>query len=305
MNPAAEAADGQKERTYMDVWLNGAWVPRDKAQVSAFDAGFQHGVGLFETMHARAGKVLRVIDHLARLRESARILRLTESLHIEPLAEVIQQCVERNKFPDARVRLTVSGGDLNLLQSSGARSSHDPTILVVAQPPTQYPPELFANGVTVRIADGRVNPLDPMAGHKTLSYWPRLSALQQAGAAGASEALWFSVTNHLACGCVSNVFLRTGDRLRTPYARGEELPGVLPAPVLPGITRKTIMAIAEQEDIEVTRAMLTVEDVFAADEIFLTNSSWGVLPVVAIGPSAVGSSTPGAMTRQLRAAWLV
>lgn len=287
----------------MEVWLNGTWLPRDQARVSIFDAGFQHGVGLFETMLARNGRVFRVRDHLERLRRSALELRLTESLHIEPLAEVVENVVERNAMREARVRLTLTGGDLNLLQSTGERAAHEPTILVVAQPPTRYPDELFAKGVRVMVADGRVNPLDRAEGHKTLSYWTRLAALQSAGAAGASEAVWFSVTNHLACGCVSNVFLLRDGTLLTPYARGEESRSALPAPVLPGITRATILELADELGIPCERTMLSIDDVFAADEIFLTNSSWGVLPVTAIEKTQIGTGTPGATAARLRSAW--
>jgi branched-chain amino acid aminotransferase len=287
----------------MDVWLNGAWLPRDEARISVFDAAFQHGVGLFETMLARNGRVFRVRDHLERLRRSATELRLTESLHIDPLAEAIQSVVDRSGLREARVRLTLTGGDLNLLASSGQRAVHEPTILIVAQPPTRYPDELFAKGVRVMVADGRVNPLDRAEGHKTLSYWTRLAALQSAGAAGASEAVWFSVTNHLACGCVSNIFLYRDGTLLTPYARGEEARSALPAPVLPGITRATILELADELGIPAERTMLSIDDVFAADEIFLTNSSWGVLPVIAIEKTQIGPGSPGTIAGRLRTAW--
>ncbi len=287
----------------MDVWLNGTWLPRDTAAMSVFDAGLQHGVGLFETMHARNGRVFRVRDHLERLRRSATELRLTESLRIDPLIEVIESAVERNGLRDARVRLTLTGGDLNLLHATGERPVQGPTILVVAQPPTRYPDELFVRGVRVMVADGRVNPLDRAEGHKTLSYWTRLAALQAAGAAGASEAVWFSVTNHLACGCVSNIFLFRDGTLLTPYARGEEARSALPAPVLPGITRAAILELAEASGVACERTMLSIDDVFAADEIFLTNSSWGVLPVVGIEKTQIGKGVPGPIASRLRAAW--
>lgn len=287
----------------MEVWLNGTWLPRDSAAISVFDAGLQHGVGLFETMHARNGRVFRVRDHLERLRRSATELRLTESLRIDPLIEVIESVVERNALREARVRLTLTGGDLNLLHATGERPEQGPTILVVAQPPTRYPDELFVRGVRVMVADGRVNPLDRAEGHKTLSYWTRLAALQAAGAAGASEAVWFSVTNHLACGCVSNIFLFRDGTLLTPYARGEEARSALPAPVLPGITRAAILELAEASGIPCERTMLSIDDVFAADEIFLTNSSWGVLPVVGIEKTQIGKGVPGPIASRLRTAW--
>ena len=286
----------------MYVWINGTWHHRDEASVSLFDAGFQHGVGLFETLHARHGRPFRPFQHVERLRESARVLGLTEQLRPGPLVDALQHVMHRNEILDARLRLTVTGGDLNWLQARG-QTQHEPTITVVAQPPTAYPAEMFENGVMVRVADARMNPLDPFAGHKTLSYWPRIRELQVASRMGAGESLWFSVTNHLACGSVSNVFLVWNDQLLTPFARGEEEENALAAPVLPGITRSAIIELAEAMDIPVVRRMITIEDVEAADELFLTNSSWGVLPVVALERIRIGEGRVGELTRRLRAQW--
>lgn len=287
-----------------DVWLNGSWVRRVDARVSAFDAGLQHGVGLFETMSARDGRVLRLREHLARLVASVAALRLSESLRAEPLAEAVEQTVERTGLSSARVRLTVTGGDLNLVLRDGSRPQHHPTILIVAQPPTPYPPALFENGIVISVAGFRSNPLDPMAGHKTLWYWPRLAALQQASAAGAGEALVLSVTNHLAGGCVSNLFLVKDGVVSTPIARGEEAPDALRSPVLPGITRQWVVDEFDRRAIPVERRMLSIDDLLSAEECFLTNSSWGVLPVVAVEGATIGSGRVGACTAELRAAWL-
>ena len=120
--------------------------------------------------------------------------------------------------------------------------------------------------------------------------------MQLAGARGASESLWFSVTNHLACGSVSNIFLVRDGVLLTPLAHGEEPEGP-PSPVLPGIVRRTVVEAAESLGLTVKKKeMLTIDDVHTADEIFLTNSGWNVLPVVQVEQHLV-SSGPGATTK--------
>lgn len=289
----------------MQVWLNGQFIERDQARISVFDAGFQHAVGLFETMLARHGEVFRAADHMHRLAASARELLLTERLRIEPLIEAMEATLARNQMSEARVRLTVTGGDLNMLQSTG-QSQVDPTILIVTQPPTVYPEHFFERGVIVLIANVRENPLHPMAGHKTLNYWPRIRELQLAAAKRAGEALWFSVSNHLCGGCVSNVILVKDDELLTPIARGEEPEGAgaLPSPVLPGVTRAAVLGLAEDLDVPVHRRMLDINDVLTADEVMLTNSSWGVLPVVGVEREKIGEGEVGPLTRQLRDAWV-
>lgn len=288
----------------LTTWVNGSFVEPSDASISIFDAGVQHAIGLFETMLARNGRVFRPLAHLNRLAGSASELLLTESLWTEPLAEAVQAAVDRSGFTDARVRLTLTGGDLSGLQSDG-RSRQDPTIAITVQPATQYPPPFFEQGILVTVADGRLNTLSAMAGHKTMNYWERIQTLQLAGSRGASESLWFSISNHLASGCVSNVFLVREGTLMTPIARGEEPEGAaLRAAVLPGVTRAAIIEIAESRGLDVERKMLSYDDVSRADEVFLTNSGWGVLPVVSVEAKPIAGGEVGPVTRALRESWI-
>jgi len=287
----------------MQIWLNGKFVERDAAVISAFDAGIQHGIGLFETCTAHNGRVFRAEAHARRLVGSARALLLSETLRPEPLAEALQRAVEHNAVDEARLRLTVTGGDLGLT-AAVQRRRIDPTILIDVQPPTAYPAEFFEAGVVVSITEGRLNPTSPMAGHKTLNYWPRIHALQQAARTKAAETLWFTVTNHLAGGSVSNVFLVIDGVLATPFARDEEPGDAVGPAVLPGITRGAILELSEEMGIETRRSTLDIDRLLSADEVFLTNSSWGVLPVVAVEKKKIGSGLVGEMTTRLRSAWL-
>ncbi len=307
------------------VFLNGRFVERDDMLVSAFDAGFQHGVGLFETMSGRLetsgdGKsrahVFGLMEHIDRLIASAAALGLSDSLKREPLAVAVEATVEKSGIERSRVRLTVTGGDLNLLgRSDGAtkrRSDkgkiHDPTLLIVAQRATEYPAELFERGGRVAIADTKANPLNPFEGHKTLNYWWRLRELQAAATKGLDESLVFQISNHLAGGCVSNAFVVKEGVLITPIVRGEEksVPGkaTLPSPVLPGITRRFVLEAAKEQGIEAVQQMISINDVLDADEVFLTNSSFGVLPVVAVEVTSIGEGKVGLIARAMRSAWL-
>lgn len=287
------------------VWINGQFVERAEARLSAFDAAVQHAVGLFETMLAVNGRVFRLFEHLDRLQRSARELGLTESLRLNPLGEAVQRVVEESALDRARVRLTVTGGDLNLL-ASGGPGPVDPTVMIAAQPATPYPAEMFERGVMAVIGALRLNPLDPTQGHKTLNYWARLRELQHAARAGAGEAILLQVTNHLGGGAVSNLFLIKDGAVLTPIARGEEdpAPTALRSPVLPGVTRRAVLDFAADMGLACEARMLTVDDLLGADEAFLTNSSWGVLPVVRIEAAPIGTGAPGPATRALRAKWL-
>ncbi len=303
----------------MDVWINGDFVPDGDACVSVFDAGIQHGIGLFETMAVRNDAVFRVDRHIERLINSAQTLHLTDRLHSEPLAEAVRHAVKHNGLSDARIRLTVTGGDLNALRSTGT-GPQDPTIIIVVQPPTPYPDTFFTEGVAAILAPGRLNPWQVTTGHKTIDYWPRISALQTAASLGAGEALWLTPEARVASGSVSNLFLVSDGVLITPPARGGQARGEVIPPVRPGVTREAVLEVAARLGIQSRETMPTIEDVCAADECFLTNSSWHILPMTGLGLTVqtsedsddepelrhhpIGSGTVGTTTADLRAALL-
>jgi branched-chain amino acid aminotransferase len=302
------------------VWINGRYLDRANAKVSAFDAGFQHAVGLFETMLATEGRVFRLERHLNRLARSAADLGLSDSIKTKPLAEIVEDVVRRSELAEgddrARIRLTLTAGDLNMLRmgppamsnggggSPGGTPPLDPTLMVVVTPATDYPEEMFTRGVGVMVPSARATRHDPGAGHKTINYWWRLQALRQAAAVGMGECLVLTDTNHLCGGAVSNVFLVKDGVLSTPIARGEESEGASNSPVLPGVTRGAIMELAEEAGLRVERRVLDINHVLGADEVFLTNSGWGVLPVVRVEGHVVGAGSPGQMTAKARSLWL-
>jgi branched-subunit amino acid aminotransferase/4-amino-4-deoxychorismate lyase len=192
---------------------------------------------------------------------------------------------------------------LSLLSGKPTPGSSPGTVLIQPGEPTEFDPRYFEDGITVLIAQPGANPFDAMAGHKTLAYWSRLRTLRQAASvrgAGAGEAIWLNVSNHLASGAISNLFLVKDGQLLTPIARGEESEKGLPAPVLPGITRAAVIELAEGLGVTVKRQMLSIDDLLDADEVFLTNSSWHILPVSRVEKSPIGQGKAGDLTRRLR-----
>jgi branched-chain amino acid aminotransferase len=286
----------------MDIFLNGQILPPDQARIAVDDAGFQHAIGLFETMTAQHGRVFRLKQHLERLCNSAMALGLSKDLNAEAIAEAVRITIEHNQIDRARIRLTVTPGSLSMLSGQPPRNPGVAgTILIQPTEPTEYDPRYFDEGITVLVAQPGANPFDALAGHKTLAYWSRLRTLRQAASVGAGEAIWLNVSNHLASGSISNVFLVKEGQLLTPIARGEEADNTLPAPVLPGITRAAVIELAEELGVTVKRQMLSIDDLLEADEVFLTNSSWQVLPVSKVEKSPIGACKAGDLTKRLRA----
>ena len=287
-----------------DVWLNGQFTDETEASVSIRDTGFLHAAGVFTTLRGANGKPVRIEAHLKRLRESCDALFVPLLPKDEILAEAATEVLERNALLDARMRITVTRGTTHQDPIHGLHA--EPTVLISATPFEPYPAEFYTAGMTVLALDRhKLNPYDPQAGHKTLDYFSRLTALREAARRGAAEALWFNVHNYLQCGCISNVFLVKDDVLMTPPTN-EELrdPNVeerTPYPksnVLPGVTRAAVLDAAKAAGINVLLRGLSINDVLAADEVLLTNSIMGVMPVGRVEQHSYDAA-PGAISKRL------
>ena len=271
------------------VYLNGEFLPADAARIRIDDGAWLHGAGLFETMRAENGRIFRLESHLQRLTNSAeRVLRPIEPGQL-PGVEVFRELLERNELTAARVRMTVSSGSMR--QDGDGADAGQLTVAITVSPLTAYPPAMYHTGVTVVVCGFRQSPADPIAGHKTTCYLPRLLALRSAQQAKCLEALWFTTAHQLAEGSISNVFIVSKGVLKTPP---------LETPVLPGITRGVILEIARRDRIDTEETALTVDDLLDADEVFLTNTMMQVMPVNCVERHTIGEGGFGKMSRTLR-----
>ncbi len=272
------------------VFLNDNLIDMGETRVSATDSGFLYGAGLFETMRSRNGMVFRLEDHLDRLSASARALSISYPYEKAYIRGAIDRLLQANQLAEARLRLTLTNGPL-----AQPEERRKPTLLITATAFRPYPPEYYETGVLVILCPFRQNATDPTCGHKTTCYYPRLLALNLAHQKRAAEALWFTTDNRLAEGCVSNIFLVKNSILYTPP---------LETPVLPGIARKTVRELAQQQSLDLVEKDLFIADVLEADEIFLTNVIMEVLPVVGVEQHTVGNGRVGPITRKLREGFL-
>lgn len=287
------------------LWLNGGFVEEGEARIRPRDAGLLHGAGVFTTMRARAGRVFRLEAHLRRLRGSCEALFVPLQYRDEQLADAVAGLLERTGLADARLRLTVTRGLATQDPLHGLRL--EPTALLTAAELEPYPAEFYERGMTVVVLDEqKLNPYDIQAGHKTLNYLSRLFALRQANQQGAGEALWFNVHNYLESGSISNVFVVKADRLLTPPTPQDLRDAAVAAGIayprsaaLGGITRQTVLDLAKVAGIESAPAALSIHQLLEADEVFLTNSVMGLMPVCRIERHAIGFDRPGPITLRL------
>jgi len=287
------------------AWINGSFVDEDQAAVSVRDTGLLHAAGIFTTMRAVGGRPFRLDLHLARLRRSSDALFIPIPYRDEQLEQAVIELLRRNSLADARLRLTVTRGRATDDPLHGMRL--DPTVLLTATAFEPYPQEYYRRGMTAVVLDEqKANPYDIQAGHKTLNYFSRLAALHSAARRGAGEALWFNVHNYLQSGSISNVFVVSAGRLITPPTpqemQDQAVASAIPYPksaVLPGITRQLIIDLARREGMDVVLGALNIHELLNADEVFITNSVMGVMPVCRIERRAIGQDRPGPVTIRL------
>ena len=287
------------------AWLNGAFLDEAAASVSIRDTGLLHGAGVFTTMRGYGGRVFRLDRHLRRLRDSCEALFIPLQYKDDVLADATAELMRRNELSDARLRFTVTRGAARQDPLHGLHLS--PNVILTAAPLEPYPAEYYQRGLTVVLLDEqKLNPYDPAAGHKTLNYFSRLAALREANRRGAGEALWFNVHNYLESGSITNVFVVTGGVVVTPPTPADfhdaAVASAAPYPrscTLPGVTRSVVLDLARGAGIEMRIGPVDVNGLLAADEVFLTNSVMGVMPVCRIERKPVGEDRPGPVTRRL------
>jgi len=201
----------------------------------------------------------------------------------------VMELLEANELRDARIRVTATVGSI---PRPGAETSQtgSPTRLITANAVQAYPSDLYQHGMRVCICPYKQNPSDPLAGHKTLAYLPRLMALRDAAEKKCHEALWFTSDHRLAEGSVCNVFLVRDGVIRTPPAA---------TPILPGTVRRAVIEIAAAGGMELSECGIDIDALLSADEVFLTGSVLEVMPATAIEKHQVGSGVPGAITRRV------
>lgn len=268
------------------AWLDGTLVPREEARISVDDLGFLYGAACFETMRAFEGVPFRLERHLDRLEAGLAALHVPAPPR-PALRAAIEAALSANALRDARIRLTVSAG-----RGAGRpdlRSPAAPTVLVVAEPAPADPPPARLAVASIRIDEAR-----PLAAAKTANYLPSLLALDEARTAGCDEALLLNRRDRVIEGATSNLFaVRDGRLLTPPLTDGP----------LPGVTREAVLECAARLDIPFDERSLTLDDLAAADELFLTNSVAGIRPVAAIAERWRGTAVPGPLTIALQAGY--
>lgn len=283
------------------VWVDGLVLPADGPHLSVFDRGFQLGDGIFETLRARAGHVTELAQHLARLHRSAAGLELPLPDDVdERLATGIAALLAAEGLDgpdgDASIRITVSRGSYRARGVLPAQERVAATLVVQAWPVVAAPASHLEHGLHLVASQVRRDPQNPLATLKTTSRAEYVYARLEARRAGADDALFLTVDDHLSELTSANVFL-----VRTAADGAPELATPsLDCAILPGTTRSWLLAWGSRVGLRPVEALLTTSDLAAASEAFLSSSVAGILPVTKFDGVLIGDGRPGAWTLRAR-----
>ena len=271
------------------VYLNGKFVELADAKVSILDRGFCYGDALFETMRVYSGKIFCLNLHLDRLERGAQSIFLNLPESRERLEKILYETFNRNQGADAVIRLTITRGEGILGKLWQADTT--PTLSVYVKPYNGPPDEWYQNGVPISLIPDSASRLGGLQEQiKSANYLSQVLARKQAEDQGSVDGIMISDKGEICDGTICNIFLVKQGGLITPAVNPY---------VLAGVTRRVVLDLAAQTGVACKEKTVVAEEVFQADEVFLTNTGWEILPVTRVNGESVGAGRPGPITQAL------
>ena len=277
------------------VFLDGQLLDKADAKISVYDHGLLYGDGVFEGIRVYGNKVFLFEEHLDRLWESARAIRLEIPMTREAMVEATNRTVMANNLPEGNgyIRLVVTRGSGAL--GLDPNKCSNPQVIIIVDTISLYPPKLYAEGMSIVTASTiRNHPQALSPRIKSLNYLNNIMAKLEGLDAGCQEALMLNHKGEVAECTGDNLFLVKDGVLKTPSAE---------AGTLDGITRRAVIRLAKTLSIPFWEGPLTRHDIYVADECFLTGTAAEVIPVTSLDKRKIGSGEPGPITKQLLAAF--
>lgn len=270
------------------ICINGEFVPDNEAKIPVWDHGYLYGDGLFETMRAYEGKVFALEDHLARLREGAKILRLSINYNDKEISSLLQETIKRNNMPEAYIRLTISRGD-GPIGLDPALCPQTRLVIMAKMPQSTAGRQ---RGISLGVCPVKRNHIDALTPLiKSMNFLNNIFAKIWAKDNGFDEALMLNQEGFVTETTVSNIFFVKDQKVYTP---------ALNSGILPGVTRKYVINIfAGTQHYSLSEGLFDLSLLQQADEIFLTNSGSEIIPVTKLNKKIVGNGVPGPITQDI------
>jgi branched-chain amino acid aminotransferase len=251
----------------MIVFLNGEFVPEEKAVISVFDRGFLFGDGLFEAMLVRRGEIFRWEQHLERLQRGIDFLKLTVPFSKEELFRFSMQLIQRNRMPECLLRLNLSRGIT--ARGYSPKNAVRPAVVLTLHP-LPVLDDKRPNHWRLVTSSYCLPAHDPLTSFKTTNKLPEVMARAEADAAGAHDALLLNPRGYIAEGTSCNIFWAQDNVVcTTPLSSG----------ALPGVTRAAVLELCVKLNIAYREKNAKPADLLRAQAVFVTNTSMGVVEV--------------------------
>ncbi len=266
------------------AYVNGEFLPLERATVRVEDRGFQFADGVYEVVRTYGGKPFATDEHLARLSRSLEALELKNPLAVEQWKSIIDEGIQRSGFAEAIVYLQITRGCAP--RHRGIPKDVEPTIVMTVRqlgPPATKVRETGIAVITVpefRWGRGDIEE------HRVAAERPCVSN----GEEGRCQRRHFR-RGRRRCERVElagNVFVVTRGRLRTPPKSMR---------IFPGVTRDKLLEAARAGGVETAEERITKSDLYAADEMFLTSTTAEVVPVVTVDGKLIGTGKTGRSPR--------
>lgn len=265
------------------VFLSGKFVDLKDAKVSVLDRGFLYGDGLFETMRAYNGEVFMLEEHIRRLYISLKVIKIKPPFSEKHLAGIVNKTISINKLLSAYVKVVVSRGT----GPTGIDMPYKcrPTVLVYAASFKAVDENIYKRGIAVTLPSVQKNEMSFTARIKSLNYLDNILARDEVRRDGYFESVFLNTKGHVTETATTNIFIIKGPGIITPPPT---------AGLLSGITRDAVIGLIKKYlNNKMTQADITLRGLVSADEIFLTNSTHELIPVIKVGRYIIGNGAPG------------
>ena len=281
------------------IWMNGELVNWNDATVHVGAHGLHYGTGVFEGIRAyeteRGSEIFRLTDHMQRLHDSARILGMQVPYSVEDLRQATWELVAVNGLATCYIRPIVFYGFGELGVSAGTNPVE---VVIMSWPWGAYlGEEALQTGIRLKISSWqRIGPnVVPHAAKATGVYLNSMLAVHEAKAAGYDEAIMLTQDGYVADGSGESLFVVRDGVIYTPD---------LSTSILHGITRDTVIQIAQDLGHQVVEKPLIRSDLYLADEIFMTGTAAEVTPVRQVDHAEIGSGSRGPVTTEIQQTYL-
>ncbi len=266
------------------IYLNGKFMPIEKACVPVLDRGFIFGDGVYEVIPAYSRKPFRLAEHLDRLQHSLDGIRLKNPFNNEDWKNLLEQIIARNEGEDQYIYLHITRGVAK--RDHAFPINVPPTVFIMSNPLLPPPAELLASGASaVTALDNRWIRCDV----KAISLLPNVLLRQMAVDARALETILIR-DGFLTEGAASNIFIVRNKKLLAPPKSHL---------MLPGITYDVVLELAAANQIPHEIREISESEVRAADEILLTSSTKEIMPITLLDNQSVGNGRPGELFARL------